>query len=142
MNSTAAIVPRLDLMRVADVMHTGLVVCDPSAPLTEIARILAEARIHCVVVHGIERTRDGERLTWGIVSDRDLVRALDTTDAGVTAGALAVTALLTVEPDETLDQAIRLMASHDVTHIVVVEHAFPVGIVSTIDVARAASGIR
>jgi CBS domain-containing protein len=140
MNPATAFVPRLDLMRVADVMHTGLVVCDPSAPLTEIARILAEERIHCVMVHGIERTRAGERLTWGIVSDRDLVRALDTTDAGVTAGALAVTALLTVEPDETLDRAIRLMTSYDVTHVVVVEHGYPVGIVSALDVARAASG--
>jgi CBS domain-containing protein len=141
MNPTTAIVPRLDLMRVADVMHTGLVACDPSAPLTEIARILAEERIHCVMVHGIERTRAGERLTWGIVSDRDLVRALDTTEGGVTAGRLAVTALLTVEPDETLDRAIRLMASYDVTHVVVVEHDYPVGIVSALDVARAASGI-
>ena len=74
MHPTTAIIPRLDLVRVADVMHTGLVRCDPSAPLTEIARLLAEERIHCVMVHGIQRTRAGERLTWGIVSDRDLVR--------------------------------------------------------------------
>jgi len=141
MNPSTPIVPRLDLMRVEDVMHAGLVGCDPTASLSDVARILAEERIHCVVVHGIERTRAGERLTWGIVSDRDLIRALDASDGGLTAGALAVTAMLTVEPREQLDRAVQLMASYDVSHIVVVENDYPVGIVSSLDVARAAGGV-
>lgn len=61
MNPSGPIMPRLDLMRVEDVMHAGLVGCDPEVPVAEIARILAEERIHCVVVHRIERTRSGER---------------------------------------------------------------------------------
>ena len=140
MSPSAPIIPRLDLTRVEDVMHTGLVACDPDAPLTEVARILARERIHSVVVHGIERTRTGERLTWGIVSDRDVVRALDAGDTSVTAGALAVTAMLTVAPGEPLDRAVQLMAAYDVTHVIVLEQDYPVGIVSALDVARAAAG--
>ena len=139
MNPTTPIIARLDLRSVEDAMHVGLVGCDPGASLTEIARILATERIHCVVVHGIERTRDGERLTWGIVSDRELIRALDSPDVGTTAGMLAVTALPTVEPAENLDRAVELMASHDVTHVIVTDNDYPIGILSALDVARAAS---
>lgn len=141
MNLSTSIVPRLDLMRVEDVMHAGLVGCDPASSLSSVARFLAEEQIHCLMVQGIERTRDGERLTWGIVSDRDLMRALDASDTSVTAGALAVTAMLTVEPQETLDRAVQLMAAYDVTHVIVVENDYPVGIVSTLDVARAVGGV-
>jgi CBS domain-containing protein len=133
--------PRLDLVRVEDVMHPGLIVCDPAAPLSVIAEAFAEERIHCVVVNGIERPRDGERLTWGIVSDRDLIRALDAPGEGVTAGSLAVTAVVTVEPQEPLDRAVQPLAEYDVAHVLVVERDYPVGIVSTLDVARAVAGI-
>jgi CBS domain-containing protein len=141
MNATAQILPRLDQIPVESVMHAGIVTCDPSAPLPAIARIFAEERIHCVVVNGIERTRAGDRLTWGIISDRDLMRALDAGDGGATAGMLAVTGLVTVDRLEPLDRAIQLMASYDVTHVLVVEHAYPVGIVSALDVAGAAGGV-
>ena len=132
--------PRLDQMPVEEVMHAGLVGCSPSAPLPVIARILAKERIHCVVVHGIEHTREGDRLTWGVINDRDLVRALDAGDGGVTAAQLAMAAEPTIEVGEPLDRAVQLMASYDVAHVLVVEKGYPVGIVSTLDVARAAGG--
>jgi CBS domain-containing protein len=140
MNLSTSIVPRLDLMRVENVMHAGLVGCDPASSLTSIARFLAEEQIHCLLVQGIEHTHGGDRLTWGIVSDRDLMRALDATDAGVTAAALAGTAIPTVDPQESLDRVVQMMVSHDVTHIIVVENDYPVGIVSALDVARAVGG--
>jgi len=74
------------------------------------------------------------------VSDRELMRSLDATDASITAGALAVSALVTVEPQESLDSVVRLMAAYDTTHVIVVENDYPVGIVSALDVARAAGG--
>jgi CBS domain-containing protein len=141
MNATAEILPRLDQIPVESVMHTGIVMCDPSAPLPVIARIFAEQRIHCVVVNGIERTRAGERMTWGIINDRDLMRALDAGDRGWTADALAVTGLVTVDRLEPLDRVVQVMAAYDVTHVLVVENAYPVGIVSALDVASAAGGV-
>ena len=50
-----------------------------------IARIFAEEQIDAVAVGAIDRTRQGQRLTWGIISDDDLVRALDATGESATA---------------------------------------------------------
>jgi CBS domain-containing protein len=138
--TTQPYLARLDQIRTGDVMHAGLVGCNPSAPLSVIAGILADERIHCVVVHGLEHTRDGERLTWGVINDRDLIRALDAGDGGMTAGRLAMPAEPTVDVAAPLDEAVRLMAAYDVSHLLVVERGYPTGIVSALDVARAASG--
>jgi predicted transcriptional regulator len=142
MNATAfPQLARLDQIRVEDVMHAGLVGCSPSSQLTEVAQILAEQRIHCVIVRGIERTREGERMTWGILNDRDIMRALDAGDGSVTAGELAMPAQPTIDQDEPLDGAIQLMASYDVSHVIVLDKGYPVGIVSALDVAAAAAGV-
>ena len=141
MNPTTPMLPRLDLIRVETVMNPTIVGCDASATLPLIARIFAEERIHAVLVGGIERTHGGERLTWGIISDRDLMRALDATGESVTAGVLAGTPPITVDVQEPLDRVVQLMCEHEVTHLLVVEHAQPVGIVSALDVARAAGGV-
>jgi CBS domain-containing protein len=131
---------RLDQIRVEDVMHAGLVGCNPSAPLAVIAQMLAVERIHCVVVHGLEHTREGERMTWGVINDRDLMRALDAGDGGVTAARLAMPAEPTVDVAESLDRVVQLMAEYDVSHVLVLEKGYPIGIVSALDVARAAGG--
>ena len=67
-------------------MHAGLVGCDPDAPLTD-GRADPRRRADPLRRRPRESsaTRGGERLTWGIVSDRDLMRALDAGDTGVTA---------------------------------------------------------
>ena len=140
----ATVIPqlsRLDQIRVDEVMHAGLVGCSPSVPLPVVARMLAENRIHCVVVRGIERTREGERLTWGILNDRDVMRAIDAGDGSVTAGKLAMPAEPTVDVEEPLDRAIQLMASYDVSHVIVLDKGYPIGIVSALDVAAAAAGV-
>jgi CBS domain-containing protein len=131
---------RLDQIRAEEVMHAGLVGCSPSTPLPVIARILAEERIHSIVVHGIEHTREGERMTWGVIDARDLVRALDAGDGGVTAAQLAMPAEPAVDVADPLDRVVQLMASYDVSHVLVLEKGYPVGIVSALDVARAAGG--
>jgi CBS domain-containing protein len=140
MSTVSPTVPRLDLLTVERFMHAGVVACDPDTPLAAVARILAEHRIHCLVVSGIDHTRDGDRLTWGTVSDRDLVRALADARGGTTAGTIAATELITIEPSESLDLAAQLMAEHDVSHLVVVYRGFPVGVISSLDVAAAAGG--
>jgi hypothetical protein len=65
MNAPVPTVARLDLTTAQEVMHAGVVACDPASPLAAVAWSLADGQIHCVVVRGIERARDGERLTWG-----------------------------------------------------------------------------
>jgi len=128
---------------VRDAMQLGLFECAPDADVLTLARTMAEKTIHCVVVVGIERRgRRGERLAWGIVSDLDLMRGLRPGLEDTTAGELAATDLVSVEPDDTLEHAAQLMAEHDTAHLVVASPTTgrPVGMLSTLDVARAAVG--
>jgi CBS domain-containing protein len=50
--------------------------------------------------------------------------------------------VLTIGPDESLERATQLMAEHNVTHLVVVagRDALPLGVLSSLDVARVAGG--
>jgi CBS domain-containing protein len=45
----------------------------------------------------------------------------------------------TVDVAERLDLAVQLMSSYDVSHLIVVDRGYPVGIVSVLDVAAAAA---
>jgi CBS domain-containing protein len=103
---------------------------------------MAERSIHCVVVGGVRRTEHGgERLTYGIASDLDLMRGLQEPAGARIASDVATTELVTVLPGETLETAARLMTEHDTAHLIVVspQTGLPVGIVSTLDIARIAA---
>ena len=131
-----------DTLTVADVMHEGVVTCDVDVPLVSVARTMAQQRIHCVVVWQEPATATGPEL-WGVVSDLDLVKVAATEDiGGRTAGGSTATPALMVAPGEMLCRAAQLMAEHEVTHLVVVDEVTttPVGVISTLDVARALTG--
>jgi CBS domain-containing protein len=135
--------PDLGRLTVRDAMQLGLFECAPDASIDEVARLMAEKSIHCVVVAGIERrTAGGEHLSWGIVSDLDLVRALRPGVEHATAATLAGTEIVVVEPTDTLEHAAQLMAEHDNAHLVVAspQTGRPVGMLSTLDMARVVAG--
>lgn len=127
-------------LTVLNALQLGLIECEPDADLATIARKMAENRIHCVIVTGIERRdRDDEPLSWGIVSDLDLMAGVRAGLSDPTATELAATDVVIVEPADSLEHAAQLMAEHETTHLVVVSPTTgdPVGILSTLDVARA-----
>jgi CBS domain-containing protein len=116
-------------------MQLGLFECAPETNLRTLAGIMGEKTIHSIVVAGPR---------WGIVSDLDLMRGLASGLIDVTAGELAATDFVTVDPNDTLDHAAQLMAEHETAHLVVVSPAtgMPVGMLSTLDVARAVNRAR
>jgi len=123
----------LESTRVAEVMHAGVIVCDRDDALSRVARLMSDHRVHSVVVGG-----EAGRL-WGIVSDLDLVaaaavRSLDEQ----TAGGTAVTPVVAVAPEHSLQEAAQLMTAYGIAHLVVVEPETgrPVGVLSTLDLAR------
>jgi CBS domain-containing protein len=122
-------------------MQLGLFHCPPDADLRTLARVMAERSIHCVVVGGVHRGPAGERLTYGIVSDLDLMRGLQEPGDARIAGDVATTEPVAVLPSETLEAAARLMTEHGTAHLIVVspQTGLPVGIVSTLDIARVVS---
>jgi CBS domain-containing protein len=125
---------------VADVMHPGVLTCPPATPLRGVARMMARYRVHAVVVSTEESEADDAIGMWGFVSDTDLVAAAARGDIdGRTAGGSAQTPIVTLHPHEPLWRAAELMDEHDVSHLLVLASVSerPVGIVSTLDVARA-----
>jgi predicted transcriptional regulator len=130
---------RLELLRVREAMHPGIVQVARDADLGTIVTTLAEHAIHSVVVSSVERAGDGEQLTWALVSALDVMRALDAGDGRVTAAELAPGELETVGVDEPLSGAVALMAQRGITHLVVIDRGWPVGVISALDVVRAAA---
>jgi CBS domain-containing protein len=78
------------------------------------------------------------------LSDTDLARALaDGEFDTLTAGDVASVEMVTVSPDATLGEAARLMREHATAHLVVTGRGTgaPVGVLSTLDLAAAVSGL-
>ena len=128
---------------VRDVMHEGLVDCPPQTTMREVAQLMAGRDVHCIVVDGLARgPRGAERLVWGIVSDLDLAKALGEGGIDDPAAAFAATEPVIVGPGDDLQRAAQLMAEHDCSHLIVADETTgrPVGVLSTLDLARAVAG--
>jgi CBS domain-containing protein len=124
---------------VADVMTEGLISCAPSTPMRSVARLMATHRVHSVFVFDYGQEDDETTELWGLVSDLDLVAAAWADVDEQTAGESAVTPLVYVAQSDDLRHAAQLMAESGVSHLAVVDPATqrPVGVVSTLDIARA-----
>jgi CBS domain-containing protein len=120
-------------------MTRGVLSCEASATLREVARMMADRHVHCVVVMGLSQDEQSKRLVWGVISDLSLVRAGVRKGTDELAGAHAEQPIITVEPSMPLREAAELMLARGVSHLLVVEPELqhPVGILSTSDIAGA-----
>jgi CBS domain-containing protein len=133
----------LDVLRVVDAMHPGMISCPPETSLRTVARMMASYRVHAIFVHahGEDLLPDGD--PWGVVTDVDLVRAARDGDLDeLTAQQVAASPALTVATADPLGAALQSMVEHEVAHLIVVERhsGRPIGVLSTLDVARALAG--
>ena len=123
-------------MRISDVLRVKgeqVVTVPPDTDVARLLAVLAEHRIGAVVV-----SRDGTTVD-GIVSERDVVRALAQRGAAVLTEPL--TAILTAEvrtitPDALLADAERMMTERRFRHLPVVVDGRLHGIVSIGDVVK------
>src|SRR6185295_12205757 len=127
------------LLTVSDAMHRGVVTCSASADLGEVAEAMAEHAIHCVVAIDESPAGEDDDRLWGVVSDLDLLRGLRSAE-DLDAGNLADLEVVTVAPQDPLTAAADAMLRHGVAHLVVVSDGRPVGVLSTLDIARAVRG--
>jgi len=128
----------LTATRVEDVMTTGVISCTPETPLRRVAAIMADRHVHSVYVFDYGEEDDETTELWGLVSDLDLVAAGRKDIDLHTARDSSVTPLVCVRGDDSLDRAAQLMAEYSVSHLAVVDPTTrrPVGVLSTLDVAR------
>jgi CBS domain-containing protein len=107
----------------------------PDLPVAESARLMRSEDIGSLPV------LENERLV-GVVTDRDIVTRLvaEGKDAETTSvGGILSGDPVTLTPDQDLDEALRLMARHQVRRLPVVEDGRLVGVLAQADVARVAS---
>jgi CBS domain-containing protein len=119
---------------VAEAMTLGIIACSPDTPLREVAGLMAEHNVHAVYVYDTDTSAD----RWALVSDLDLVAAWPVLDDR-TAGNSAITPLVSIGADDSLERAAQLMMETGSTHLAVIARATgrPVGVLSTLDIARA-----
>ena len=127
-------------LRVADVMHPGLISCLPETPLRAVARMMATYRVHAVVVFPRHMGDIEHALAWSVVSDLDVARAARKGGFdSQTAGTAAASAVRTVDAAAPVADALAAMVEDGVSHVIAIEppSGRPVGMLSTLDVARA-----
>jgi CBS domain-containing protein len=132
--------PALEGVHVADAMHAGLISCRPDATLRRAARMLATYRVHALLVR---RPDGGPAPGWGVVTDTDVIRAAESGELdSQKVRSVVATPPWTVTPREPLPGVAARMVDAGVSHVVVVDGdpPRPVGVLSTLDVARALAG--
>lgn len=123
-------------MNVATILKhkgAGTVKVSPETTLQEAARILSEKRIGAALVMG-----PGDALQ-GIVSERDIVRAVAASGAScltMTVASVMTSTVKTCRPADTVDQLMTQMTEGRFRHVPVMEGGRLAGIVSIGDVVK------
>jgi CBS domain-containing protein len=120
---------------VQDVMTSNPCTIDADKPVAYAAKMMQQENV------GIAPVLEGDRL-FGTLTDRDIVLrvvAEGKDPQTVTVREIASTAPVTIDPQENLDEALRLMATHQVRRLPVVEEGGRVvGVLAQADVAEEA----
>jgi CBS domain-containing protein len=120
---------------IREVMTSEICSIDADKPVAYAAKMMKDENV------GFAPIVEGDRLV-GTVTDRDI--AVKAVAAGMDPQTtlvreIAETNIVTVAPDQDLDEALQLMASHQVRRLPVVEQGLRlVGVVAQADVAKEA----
>jgi CBS domain-containing protein len=118
---------------ISEVMTSNPRTIEPSTPIVEAAKIMRDGDVGSIPIV------EGDQL-WGTITDRDIsIRAVaeGRDAASTTVGEIASRDLVTVDPQQGFDEALRLMAQHQVRRLPVVEEdGRLVGIVAQADIAQ------
>lgn len=102
--------------------------------ITEVAGVMADRGLGAVVVTG-----EGGKLS-GIISERDIVRALNEHGAAthdMRVAELMTSSLITCEPDNSVEDVMKLMTEHGIRNLPVLQDGALVGVVVILSVVRA-----
>jgi CBS domain-containing protein len=121
---------------VSDVMTPNPVAMSSDTPVTEAAKAMKDMRIGSVVV------MEGDK-PCGIVTDRDItVRAVASggDPAKIMLADICSRKIVAVRPDQSVEDAMQMMKSHDVKRVLVMNENKLEGIVSLSDMSRRGEG--
>jgi CBS domain-containing protein len=118
--------------RIREVMTPSPETVEPGKPAAEAARLMKKADAGMIPV-----VQEGQ--LFGTVTDRDIVLrviAEGKSPASTTVGEIASVEVVTVAPEQDLEEALKLMAKHQVRRLPVVENGRLIGVLAQADVAR------
>ena len=112
---------------------SGVVTTTKDKSLLDIAKLLAQHGIGCIVIEGDDGT------IAGIVSERDLMRAIGQAGAKVLKKPVSdfmTKTVVTARETDTIDRLMSEMTTHRFRHMPVVERGRLIGLVSIGDVVK------
>ena len=118
--------------KINDSMTANPCVIEADKPVSYAAQMMRDEDV------GFAPIVEGDRLV-GSLTDRDIaikVVAEGRDPDATSVREVATSNLITVDPEDDLDEAMRLMARHQVRRLAVVEGSRLVGVVAQADVAR------
>jgi CBS domain-containing protein len=124
-------------MQVREIMTTRIVSVEPSSTVKDAALLMNRHNIGAVPVI------DGGSIR-GMLTDRDIVLrcVAENRDAGnVKVSDICSQGAVSVRPEETVKDAMHIMASEQVRRLPVVENGKLIGMLSFADIAREKSGM-
>lgn len=124
-----------EFKKAENVMSRNIVTVDVQDTLAVAIGLMSRNRYSCVVVMR-------EQKPYGILTERDVVKlAPNIADtSNVTVGSLIHTPLISVPPSMMLPNAIQLMDSHKIRHLVIVEQDKLLGLVTRHDLVKTLQG--
>ncbi len=123
-------------MIVEDLLHYSplrLISTQPQTTISEAAQRMGKFDIGIVVV------MDDDDNVAGVLSERDIVKGLGDTETAIeeaVVGDLMTESVITVSPTDSLVDAVLIMNTHGIRHLLVVQADKPVGVLSIRDVLR------
>jgi CBS domain-containing protein len=121
--------------KIKDAMTSNPCSIDAEKPVSYAAKMMRDENV------GLAPIVEGDRLV-GTLTDRDIatrVVAEGRDPESTKAGEVASRDVVTISPEQNLDEALRLMAEHQVRRLPVVENDRLVGVVAQADVAEHAN---
>ncbi len=118
-------------MKVGDLLKGyGFISVTPDKTVREAAKVMANKGIGFLVVVD----SNDPRKVVGVLSERDIIRALASNKEDAKVEELMTKDVVTVKDTDTLYKAAKLMREHSIRHLVVVnEDGIPVGVLSIRD---------
>ncbi len=118
---------------VREIMHLGVVTCRLDTPACEIASLMTDHSIHCIVV--IDEAGEA----CGVISDWALLKTFGGDIKMAKAEEIIDNRLLTVRPNALVSDAVKIMQNEHVHRLIVISEPplrRPVGVLSSTDIVK------
>lgn len=117
------------MILVKDVMKRNVIVAKPEINIREMSQVMSKFHIGCLVI--VEKGK-----TVGVVTERDILNSIANgmNPDKTMAKDIMTKNVITIEPDNSIDDAVELMTKNRIKKLPVVKNGKLVGIVTASDI--------